>query len=258
MQYHVGIVLSGGGSRGIAHVGVLRALAEHGVVPAVISGTSAGAIVGALYAAGRTWEEMLDFFLHKSPFRISKISFGRPGLLDTEKVVPDFLEDFPEDSFEALGKRLFVTATDVVAARAEVFASGPLVRAIVASCSVPMVFTPTRVGDRSFIDGGVLDNFPVEPLLGLCDVILGVYASPLSRIEEPQLQSSFAISQRAYEIGMYFASKRKFHQCDLVLCPQGLEQFGLNDVKRRQEIHDLGYRATLERMPEILRLVEGR
>jgi len=249
MQYHVGIVLSGGGSRGIAHVGVLRALAEHGVVPAVISG---------LYAAGRTWEEMLDFFLHKSPFRISKISFGRPGLLDTEKVVPDFLEDFPEDSFEALGKRLFVTATDVVAARAEVFASGPLVRAIVASCSVPMVFTPTRVGDRSFIDGGVLDNFPVEPLLGLCDVILGVYASPLSRIEEPQLQSSFAISQRAYEIGMYFASKRKFHQCDLVLCPQGLEQFGLNDVKRRQEIHDLGYRATLERMPEILRLVEGR
>jgi NTE family protein len=258
MQYRVGLVLSGGGSRGIAHVGVLRALAEHGIEPDVVSGTSSGAIVGALYAAGYSWDDMVEFFLSKSPFRLSKIAFGRPGLLDTEKIVPDFLEYFPDDSFEALGKRLFVTATDLVAARLEVFTSGPLVRAVIASCSVPMVFTPTRVGDHLFVDGGVIDNFPVSPLLGLCDVILGVHASPLSTLAEGRLLSSLAISQRAYEIGMFYSSKRKFHQCGVTLCPQGLEQFGLNDVKRRQEIHDVGYRAALERMPEILRLVEQR
>lgn len=258
MQYRVGIVLSGGGSRGIAHIGVLRALAEHGIEPEVVAGTSAGAIVGALYAAGYPWDEMLEFFATTSPFRFSKIAFGRPGLLDTEKIVADFEPFFPADSFEALGRRLFVTATDLVAARLEVFASGPLVRAVVASSSVPMVFTPTRVGDRLFVDGGVIDNFPVSPLVGLCDLILGVYASPLSTVTEAGLATSVAISQRALEIGMFHASKRRFHQCDLLLCPPGLEQFRLNDVKRRQQIHDLGYQAALEQMAEIHRLLAGR
>lgn len=258
MQYRVGIVLSGGGSRGIAHIGVLRALAEHGIRPEVVSGTSSGAIVGALYCAGFAWPEMLEFFATTSPFRLSKITFGKPGLLDTEKIILDFLPFFPPDSFEALERRLFVSATDLVAARLEVFASGPLVRPVVASSSVPMVFTPTRVGERIYADGGIIDNFPVSPLVGLCDVILGVYVSPLSTVEHGGLESSLAISQRAYEIGMYHASKRRFHQCDLVICPPGLEQFGLNDVKRRQEIHDLGYQAAVERMPEIQGLIEAR
>lgn len=256
MQHRIGIVLSGGGSRGIAHIGVLRALVEAGIVPEVVSGTSAGAIVGALYAAGHSWEESLEFFATTSPFRLSKITFGKPGLLDTEKIVPDFLPFFPADSFEALERRLFISATDLVGARLEVFASGELIRPMIASSSVPMVFTPTRVGDRFYVDGGVIDNFPVSPLLGLCDVILGVYASPLSTVADGRLESSLAISQRAYEIGMFHASRRRFHQCDLVLCPEGLEQFGLNDVKRRQEIHDLGYRAARARLPEILRLLE--
>lgn len=257
MQYRTGLVLSGGGSRGIAHIGVLRALAEHGVHPEIVSGSSAGAIVGALYAAGHSWDDALEFFATTSPFRLSKISFGRPGLLDTEKIVPDFLPFFPQDSFESLGRRLFVTATDLVAGRLEVFASGPLIRPMIASSSVPMVFTPTRVGERLYVDGGVLDNFPVTPLLGLCDVVLGVYASPLSQVDEGRLESALAISQRALEIGMFHASKRRFHQCDLVICPAGLEQFGLNDVKRRQEIHDLGYQAALARMPEILTRIES-
>jgi NTE family protein len=256
MQHRIGIVLSGGGSRGIAHIGVLRALAEADIAPEVVSGTSAGAIIGALYAAGHSWEESLEFFATTSPFRLSKITFGKPGLLDTEKIVPDFLPFFPADSFEALERRLFISATDLVAARLEVFASGPLIRPMIASSSVPMVFTPTRVGDRLYVDGGVIDNFPVSPLLGLCDVILGVYASPLSTVADGGLESSLAISQRAYEIGMYHASRRRFHQCDLLLCPEGLEQFGLNDVKRRQEIHDLGYRAARAALPEIRRLLD--
>lgn len=256
MQHHIGIVLSGGGSRGIAHIGVLQALSEHGIVPEAVSGASAGAIVGALYAAGHSWETMLDFFLEKSPFRLSKVVFPGRGVLDTEKMVSDFLEHFPKDSFEALGKRLFVTATDLVTARREVFASGPLIRAVLASCSVPMVFTPTRVGERLFADGGVIDNFPVDPLLGLCDVVLGVHVSPMTSVDQSQLQSPFAVSQRAYEIAMYYGSKRKFHQCDLVICPPGLERFGLNDVKRRVEIFELGRREALARMPEIKRLIE--
>lgn len=251
MLYKLGIVLSGGGSRGLAHVGVLRALGERGIFPDCVAGTSSGALVGALYAAGHDWDAMIDFFDTTSPFRLSKFALRKPGLLDTEKVVPDFLPFFPEDSFEALKRKLFVTATDLVAGRPEVFASGPLVRAIIASSSMPLVFTPTRVGDRLFIDGGVIDNFPVSPLLGLCDTILGVHVSPLRHVESEALDNSLAIAQRALEIGMYYASKRHFHQCDLMIRPEGLAGYALFDVKPRREIHDQGYRAAVERLPEI-------
>jgi NTE family protein len=251
MLYRLGIVLSGGGTRGLAHVGVLRALGERGIFPDCVSGTSAGALVGALCAYGHDWDTMLEFFATTSPFRLSKFAVRKPGFLDTEKVVPDFLPYFPDDSFDVLKRKLFVTATDLVAGRPEVFASGPLVRAVIASSSMPPVFTPTRVGDRLFIDGGVIDNFPVSPLLGLCETILGVHVSPLRQVESAAFGNSLVIAQRALEIGMYYSSKRHFHQCDLMIRPEGLAGYGLFDVKLRREIHDRGYAAAVARLPEI-------
>lgn len=255
MKHRLGIVLSGGGSRGIAHIGALKALDEHSLSPDCIAGTSAGAIVGALYAAGYSTEQMLEFFEIKSPFKISKLALGKPGLLDTAKSIPDFLEYFPEDSFEALSKPLFVTATDIINARLEVFDSGPLVRAVLASSSVPMVFTPTEVEGRWFSDGGILDNFPVEPIKMLCDSLVGIYASPLRKIDRARLKNPLAVSQRAIEVGMYLASKRKFHACDVVICPEELSRFGVFDTKNLRAILEVGYRATVERIDEIRRAV---
>ncbi len=251
------MVLSGGGARGLAHIGVLEALGEEGIEPQVLAGTSAGAIVAALYAAGYSAAEMLEFFVDKSPFRFSNVSLAKPGIFDTEKVVADFLEYFPEDSFEALKKPIFLTATDLVEARGEIFESGRLIPAILASASTPLVFTPTEIDGRWYSDGGIVDNFPIDPLEGHCDAILGVYVSPLRRVEQADLKSSLAISQRAYEIGMYSAAKRKFHRCDLVLCPPELSAFGTFDTKHFEEIRGIGYRATRERMSEIHRMLNG-
>ena len=255
MQYELGMVMSGGGSRGLSHIGVLKALSEEGIEPQCLAATSAGAIVAALYAAGYSPGEMLDFFETKSPFRLSKLALRKPGFIDTDKVVADFLEYFPDDSFEALGKRLFLTATDLVEARLEIFASGRLIPAVLASSSAPMIFTPTEIDGRLYSDGGIIDNFPVEPLLGLCDAILGVYASPLRTVGRSDLRSSLAVSFRAFEVGMYYTSRRKFHHCDLVLCPEGLSRFGPFDAKRHAEILEIGYQAARERMDDILRIV---
>lgn len=255
MQYHVGIVLSGGGSRGLTHIGVLEALRENGIEPESVSGTSAGAIVGALYAAGYSSAEMFEFFETRSPFRPSKLTLRKAGFVDTDKVVEDFLAYFPEDSFEALKRRLFVTATDLVRGRLEVFSSGRLVRPVVASSSVPLIFTPTEVDGILFVDGGIISNFPVDPLLGLCDVILGVYASPLRSTDPSELTNSFAVSQRALEIGMFHNSRRNFHKCDIVLSPPALAGEPTFALKQSHAIVDLGRMAALERMDEIKALV---
>ena len=249
------MVLSGGGVRGLAHVGVLKALAEEGIEPEILSGTSSGAIVAALYAAGYSADEMLEFFVVKSPFRLSKVALTKSGLFDTERVIADFHEYFPDDSFEALDNPIFLTATDLVEGRAEVFSSGRLVSAILASASTPLVFTPTEIEGHWYSDGGITNNFPVEPLLGLCDVIVGVHASPLRKVDEEHLQTKFSVSLRALEIGMFHSSMHKLHECDLLISPPELNGFGTFDTKHMGEIVEIGYRATREQMKDILRLV---
>lgn len=255
MQYALGMVLSGGGARGLAQVGVLQAMAEQGIEPQVLAGTSAGAIVAALYAAGYSGEEILEFFVEKNPLRFSRLSLAKPGIFDTDKVVGDFLEYLPENSFEALNKRIFLTATDIVEARLEIFAAGPLIPAILASASTPLMFAPTEIDGHWYSDGGIINNFPVEPLVGHCDRIMGVYATPLRRIHERDLRSSLAVSQRAFEIGMFYSSQRRFHQCDLLLCPTELSRFGTFDTKHFEEIMQIGYRAARKQMEDILGLV---
>ena len=255
MRYRLGIVLSGGGSRGLAHAGVLRALVENGIEPDCIAGTSAGALVGALHASGRDGADILKFFDDANPFRFSRLALNKPGVIDSEKILGSFQQWFPDDSFEALRRPLFVTGTDLVSGRLEIWSSGPLVRPLLASSTVPFVISPTRVGDRLFVDGGIVNNFPVEPLVGLCDTILGVYATPLSMPAEGELDSTFAVTQRALEIGMYHASKRKFHHADLVVSPLDLARFSTFDTRRHAEVIEIGYRAALDAMASIRALL---
>ena len=253
----LGLVLSGGGARAIAHVGVIDALRTRGLEPECIAGSSSGAIIGALAAAGHSTETMLEFFTRASPFRLSVVTVRKAGILDTAKVVASFREYFPEDSFEALKIRLFVTATDIVNARLKIFESGPLIPAVLASCSMPMVFTPTEVDGRWYVDGGVINNFPIEPLRGRCDVVVGHYASPLRSASRADLNGVLSVSERALEVGMHFASKHKFHECDVMLrCPQ-LSKYGLFDTKHHREIFEAGRQATLSAMDSIQRAIDA-
>jgi len=253
----LGLVLSGGGARGIAHIGVIDALRSHGLEPDCIAGSSSGAVVGALTAAGHSTETMLEFFRKASPFRFSVVSVRKGGILDTAKVVDNFRAYFPDDCFEALKIRLFLTATDIINARLKIFESGPLIPAILASCSMPMVFTPTEVDGRWYVDGGVINNFPIEPLRGRCDVVVGHYASPLRSVRQADLGGVLAVSERALEVGMHFGSKQKFHECDVLLrCPQ-LTEYGLFDTKHHREIFDAGRQATLAAMDSIRRALDA-
>ena len=110
----VGLVLSGGGYRGAAHAGVIKAMEEFGITPDSISGASAGAIVGALYASGRNGEEILEFLKEYDALSLRHYTFQKPGLFDSAKYHEAFQVIFPEDRFEALQTPLFIAATDLI------------------------------------------------------------------------------------------------------------------------------------------------
>jgi NTE family protein len=251
----LGIVLSGGGSRGVAHIGVLRALLEQGIEPDCVAGTSAGAVIGALYATGHPPDVMMDFFREIDPFSLTHAAFGKPGILDSMKFAPEFRRYFPEDNFEGLQKKLSVVATDLLSGEATVFESGPLVLPLLASSSVPMVYSPTEIDGRWYGDGGIIDNFPVRLLQDCCDVILGVHVSPMREVTIEELGSTLSVLDRALEVGMFARSRENFELCDVMILPRDLVRFRMFDTKHLAAIEAAGYEAALPCLPEIKRLI---
>ena len=247
---NIGLVLSGGGARGAAHIGAIKALEEHGVYPTHIAGTSSGAIVGALYAAGVNWEEMLDFFKNISIFQTTRYARNKPGFINSTNFYDDLKKHFPDDNFSALKKPLFVTAANVIDGTLKIFSKGQLIKAIIASASFPGVFTPTEINGKFYIDGGTLNNFPVEPLQKECDKIIGVYVNPLKKISIKDLKHSYSVVERAYKIKVASQSMLKFPSCDLVISPEALIKYGTFEMNSIDAIFNLGYTDTIKALAE--------
>lgn len=251
----LGLVLSGGGSRGVAHIGVIRALLEAGLEPGIVAGSSSGAIVGALYAAGHSPAVMLGFFRHLDPLPLSHLTFGQPGLLDLLKFEPYFRRYFPEDSFARLRRELLVVATDLIRGEAAVFTRGRLIRPLLASSALPMVYPPVPIGRRWYGDGGIVANFPAQLLEGRCDVAVGVHVSPLRRVRRRDLSNTLAILDRALEVGIVVNSRTGFERCDVVIQPRALTRYGMFDTAHLATIEAIGYRAARQQLPRIRQLL---
>lgn len=238
----IGLALSGGGIKGIAHIGTLKAINEQGIKIDQISGTSAGAIVGALYAAGHSWEDILEFFTQTSVFDISKFAYGKPGFIDTIKFEKDLRHYLPDNSFEKLNIPLTITATEIKSGKLKVFQQGELIQPILASSAFPGVLTPIEIDGAFYFDGGVIDDFPVEYLMDSCDYIIGSYANPLTDISIASLEHSYQVLNRAFEINLHHRAHKKFHNCDILICPQDLSHYTTFSIRNINNIFELGYR----------------
>ncbi len=238
----IGLVLSGGGARGVAHIGALKALEEQGVEVTHISGTSAGAVVGAMYAAGNSWQDIFRFFKEVPIFNYRRYAINKPGFIDSIKFYKDFEGLFKEDDFSSLEKKLFVTATNLIDGKIKIFSSGELIKPILASASFPGIFTPIPIKKGVYVDGGLLNNFPIEPLKPLCNKIIGVFVNPLETIQIEDLSHSYQILNRSLQISLGNQSLHKFKDCDFVISPAGLTKFGIFDLKTLDAIFEIGYR----------------
>lgn len=242
----VGLVLSGGGIRGIAHLGVLQALSEAGVKFHMISGTSAGAIVAALFSQGLQPRKILQVFMKTHIYKFIRPAFQSYGLISLEKMRNLFLEYIPHDSFEGLGTPIVITTTNFSESKLVYFSSGELVNVILASSSIPFFFKPIEIDGKIYVDGGLLNNFPVEPLLADCDFIIGSSCNHLPNIDK--IENYRKLIERSVNMSINADMVMKSKHCDVIIEPAGLGATSIFDVKKTEEIFWLGYEATLKKL----------
>lgn len=202
MSRRIGVALGGGGVRGLAHVLALEAIDAAGIRPVAVAGTSMGAIIGALYAAGHsgaaikagvrrhlvTRRDGIKEVLAKRAdllkwLRLVSIETGRGGLLRPDGFLAYLLDEIGVSTFEGLRIPLRVVATDFWSGEQVVFDSGDLLTAVKASMAIPGVFAPVVKEGRVLVDGGVVNNVPWDTLAGLCDATVAVDVSPRRRPE---------------------------------------------------------------------------
>ncbi len=251
----IGVVLSGGGVRGVAHLGLLQVLEEVGIEPIAFSGTSAGALVGALRAAGHSISTILDFFKTTSIFNIGNFVTRKPGFIDSDKFIPVMKEFLPDDDFSALQKKLYVTATDMVRGRQRTFSHGPLIRPVLASAAFPVVFTPVEIEGHLYTDGGALNNFPVEPLAGECELVIGSNVHPFKDLQPSDIRSTLAVMERLFHLSIHHHSVRKYHHCNVVIAPHELAAFATFDRSNFDKMFEIGYKAAHAKRAELVALL---
>lgn len=239
----IGIVLSGGGIRGIAHLGVLSALKKTGIKFDHIVGTSAGSIAGAFYAAGIDPEEAFNIFMRTRLIKFVRPALGSLGLVNIERTGDIFKEYLPAH-IEDLKTPLTICTTNFSEGNVAYFSKGPLIRAIHASCCIPGVFKPIMIHDQMHVDGGVLNNFPVEPLLNNSDYIIGSTCNHLKPVDK--IVGITRLMQRAGIMSINHDMERKSRFCNLMIEPKGMGEINTFDTRKAETIYWIAHEEALK------------
>jgi len=239
-NFKTGLVLSGGGARGFAHLGVLEALEEKGLKPDFISGVSAGAIVGAFYADGYSPHQILEMFVEKKIFALVRLTIPTEGFLKMTGLKELIKEKLRSVRFQNLKIPLVVAATNMTKGKIVYFKEGRLFDKIMASASIPMLFEPYKINKDVYVDGGVFDSMPISPLLGKCKKIIGVNINP--RYEQQKLKGLIQIAERSFYLRVISHVESTMKECDVFIEPQALKDYGIFDVKKAQEMFEIGYK----------------
>jgi NTE family protein len=248
-HYKIGLVLSGGGARGFAHLGVITALNESGIIPDVISGTSAGAIIGALYADGYNPKQILKLLNSGSRLDFMRPALPREGLLQINGIIKILKNCLQSKTFEELKIPLYVSATDLNNGKAVYFSEGNLLDPVIASASIPVLFQPVKIDDISYVDGGVLDNLPLRPIEKKCRILIGSFVNPVGYIEK--ISGLINIAERTFMLSMSKEIYEKAKRFNLFIAPAELRNFKILDPEKADELFEIGYDATKEKLKDI-------
>lgn len=244
-QYkNIGLALSGGGIRAVSHLGVIQAMTDHGIRFSHISGTSAGAIAAAFIAEGYAPKEFLQMLKETRLLKVLRPSIGSAGLLSILNARFLINKYIPHNSFQKLKTHITVAAVDLGEGRLVYFTDGELDLVILASCCLPGIFRPIIIEGQMYVDGGILNNFPVEPLVGNCDFIIGSSCNHLPVVTE--IKSFGNLIDRSAMIAINASLNTHKNLCDVVIEPHGLGGYGIFDTDAAEDIYMIGYEEGLK------------
>lgn len=248
----INLVLSGGGVRGFAHLGVIKALLENDFEIAAISGTSSGAVTGAFIAAGYSPDETLKIMKEFRLLRLLRGAFSA-GIFSMAKFEKIYLDCFPHNSFEELSMPLYISSTNIYTGKTEYFSKGKLIPALLASTSLPVLFKPVNIDDQLYLDGGILNNLPVEPLLNSRNPIVGVHVNPVNKADA--ISSTLKIMERSFNLAVYANIIERIKQCTFLFEPRELSAYSVYAYSKADEIFKIGYKHACDRMPSFKRKI---
>lgn len=238
-----GLVLGGGGTRGFAHLGVVQALHEKGISIDAISGVSAGAIVGAFIASGMSPKEVMELLVAHKLMDFTTIQYPKKGLLSLSKLGKIMQEHLGDRTFEDLNIPLWVALSNLNTGKVEYHNSGSLVDKVVASASIPILFSPVDIDGHTYVDGGLFDNLPVKPIREQSKRVIGVNISPVDEIRE--FNNILDIAARTFQLNDKSNTRKNSKLCSVYIEPRDLCKHGLLDTSNSQELYEIGYRYTM-------------
>jgi NTE family protein len=237
--YQTGLVLSGGAAKGYAHLGALTALYEAGFSFDAVSGSSVGAIIGALLADGRHPAEIKEIFDAEKNFSLVKFKWKAPGLLSSSGLRAAIKRHLRAKTFEELQKPLWVAATDLGNGRTHFFNAGELLNPLLASSAIPLLFEPIKYQDRQYVDGGLTNNLPAEVLRPYCHRLLGINVNPVG--ETGEVAGWMAGIERVLNIAVHNNVAPQIKMLDAYIEPEGMAAFHLFSLDKGQEMFQMGY-----------------
>jgi len=256
-----GLCLSGGGALGFAHIGVIQSLEEHGIYPTHIVGSSMGAIIGTLYAAGYSPADMLQMIKEDKLYKVTKLltfraTFFKSGL-STHSLLRSLIKELiPHNSFEKLKKEMHICIVNLNSGTWEIIDSGnELDKWVSASASIPGVFETVKDAKIFYVDGGLLNNMPAQGIKDECQQIIGVdvipYRAP-SELNKPT--DTLVVSIRAMQ---HQNSKEGRDLCRFLIEPKAIEEYHEFSFESYEAIYQHGYNAAnqfISENPEIMKL----
>ncbi len=252
-KYKLSLALSGGGIRGVAHIGAIKALQENDIEPEAVIGTSAGAIIGALYAAGKSPEEMMEFVKEWSFLKSVRIGFTFDGLTNLSFLKEHLNKYLGFDDFSKLEKPFYVGVTNMNKGTLEVLSEGSIGDAVMASSAIPIVFKPVEINGNIYVDGGVMCNLAIEPLRKESETLIGINVMATSDVETKSLSNVLGIGQRLFNLSIVASARESLERCDIVLNPPvGSYQIFKILQKNFTNMYEAGYNEAMEQMPQIL------
>ena len=248
----VGLALSGGGARGFAHVGVLKALVENDVPIDLIAGTSAGSFVGGAYSAGLSVDEIIEIGRTISWLGVAGFSYSPKGFLSNAAMKGFIEKSFPVTRFEELRIPFTAVACDLETGE-EIYLKdeGDLAHAIRASCAIPGVFVPVGDDGRQLVDGGVVSPVPTRAVKKMgADVIIAVDLMTCGSTYWGSPSTLVGTFFQSAMIMLRTTSKHQHYRADIIIEP-AISHIRPDEIAKRDELIELGYQSVTEKLDQI-------